>query len=96
MATLYKLAEWQGSSGIWYCEHTGTFPDGVQKWVIPARLMEMSVDNFLEWLIEKFQPDYFNHNKDCSFCSWGWLDQQKMRKYKNTINKIAREKNFKI
>ncbi len=96
MATLYRLEEWQGGSGVWLCEHTSSYPEGVQKWVLPARLLDMTVDKFLEWLIDTYKPDHIYHNEDCSFVGWGWSDQSAMRAYKNYINKIARQKNFLI
>lgn len=96
MSTLYKCEEWQGSSGIWYCEHTSTFPKNVVKWVVPARILGLTSADFLRYLINEYQPDVVYHNEDCSFVSWGWRNQAKMRKYKNHINRISREKNFKI
>ena len=96
MAALYRLEEWQGGSGIWYCEHISSYPKGVQKWVCPARILDMTVDKFLQWLINTYKPDFIHHNKDYTFCSWGWQSQEMMRKYKNYINKKAREKNFMI
>ena len=94
--TIYRLEEWQGASGIWYCEHTSSYPEGVQKWILPARLLDMTADVFLQWLIDNYKPDHICHDDSCSFVNWGWSDQSQMRKYKNYINKIAREKNFKI
>ena len=96
MSTLYKCEEWQGSSGIWYCEHTSTFPKNVVKWVVPARILGLTPADFLRYLINEYQPDEVYHNEDCSFVGWGWRDQAKMRKYKNWINAEARRKNFKI
>ena len=93
---LYKLSEWQGGGGNWMCEHTSSFPQGVCKWVIPARLLGMSADEFIKWLIENYKPDNIYHNEDCSFVGWSWKSQAAMRKYKNYINRIAREKNFHI
>ena len=93
---LYRLEEWQGSSGIWYCEHTSTFPENVTKWVIPSRLLGMEPANFIIWLKDNYKPDVWSHNEDCSFVGWGWTSQAQMRKYKNAINRIAREKNFMI
>jgi hypothetical protein len=93
---LYRLEEWQGASGMWYCEHTGSHPQGVQKWVIPSRLMGIPADKFITFLIEKYQPDVIFHNDDCSFVGWAWKSQAKMRSYKNAINKLSREKNFQI
>jgi hypothetical protein len=94
--TVYKLVEWEGGSGLWYCEHTSSYPEGIQKWVLPARLLGMTVDEFLRWLIDTYKPDRVYHNEDCSFVGWAWKDQSMMRKYKNYINKVAREKNFLI
>ena len=93
---LYRLEEWKGASGIWYCEHTSSNPKNIDKWVLPSRLLGMSADEFLKWLFEKYQPDHIFHNEDCSFVGWGWTSQAKMRLYKNYINKVAREKNFLI
>ena len=96
MSTLYKCEEWQGSSGIWYCEHTSSFPKNVNKWVVPARILGLTPADFLRYLINEYQPDTIFHNEDCSFVGWGWRSQAKMRKYKNAINAEARRKKFKI
>ena len=96
MAMLYRLEEWQGESGRWYCEHISSSPEGVQKWVLPARLLDMTVDKFLQWLMDTYKPDHFFRTEDCSFVGWSWSDQEQMRKYKNAMNKIARQKNFLI
>ena len=93
---LYRLEEWQGASGVWYCEHTSSFPANVEKWVIPARVLNMSVDDFLRMLIKDFKPDVITIKKDGSFVSWGWSKQSEMRKFKNFINSEARKKNFQI
>ena len=93
---LYRLEEWQGASGVWYCEHTSSFPANVEKWVIPARVLNMSVDDFLRMLIKDFKPDVITVKKDGSFVSWGWSKQSEMRKYKNWINAESRRKNYQI
>lgn len=93
---LYRLEEWQGASGVWYCEHTSSFPANVEKWVVPARVLNMSVDDFLRMLIKDFKPDVITVKKDGSFVSWGWSKQSEMRKFKNFINSEARKKNFQI
>lgn len=94
---LYHLDEWQSTgTKIWYCEHTSSYPQGVQKWVIPARVLNMSVDDFLRMLIKDFKPDVITVKKDGSFVSWGWSKQSEMRKFKNFMNSEARKKNFQI
>ena len=94
---LFHLDEWQSTgTKIWYCEHTSSYPQGVQKWVVPARVLNMSVDDFLRMLIKDFKPDVITIKKDGSFVSWGWSKQSEMRKFKNFINSEARKKNFQI
>ena len=92
---LYRLEEWE-SNGKWYCEHTSTHPAGIVIWVIPARLLDIPADEFIKWLIKNYNPDCIFHNEDCSFVGWAWKDQSTMRKFKNYINKLSREKNFQI
>lgn len=94
---LFHLDEWQSTgTKIWYCEHTSSYPQGVQKWVVPARILGLSVDDFLRMLIKDFKPDVITVKKDGSFVSWGWSKQSEMRKFKNFINSEARKKNFQI
>ena len=94
---LFHLDEWQSTgTKIWYCEHTSSYPRGVQKWVVPARILGLSIDDFLRMLIKDFKPDVITVKKDGSFVSWGWSKQSEMRKFKNFINSEARKKNFQI
>ena len=94
---LFHLDEWQSTgTKIWYCEHTSSYPQGVQKWVVPARILGLSVDDFLKMLIKDFKPDVITVKEDGSFVSWGWSKQSEMRKFKNFINSEARKKNFQI
>lgn len=93
---LYREEEWQGGSGLWYCGHTASFPKDVALWLVPARMMGISADEFLKWLITKHKPDNIYHNEDCSFVGWSWKSQAAMRKYKNEINALARKLNFQV
>ena len=94
---LFHLDEWQSTgTKIWYCEHTSSYPQGVQKWVVPARILGLSVDDFLRMLIKDFKPDVITVKKDGSFVSWGWSKQSEMRKFKNWMNAKSRAINFQI
>jgi hypothetical protein len=93
---LYHLDEWKSASGYWYCEHTKSHPQGINKWVIPSRLLGISADEFLKFLIAKYQPDSIYHNEDCSFVGWAWKDYSKCHKFVLDMNKLAKQKNFQI
>lgn len=93
---LYRCEEWKSTTNVWHCEHTASFPRDVQKWIVPARILQVTPADFIQLLIDEFEPDKIYHNEDCSFVGWGWTSQAKMRKYKNWINQKARECNFQI
>ena len=88
---LLKYTEWQGSSGLWYCNDVSDFTSKRGLWYVPARLLKISLDNFVEMLIKDFEVDYIAFNE---ILIYGWYDQNKMRKFKNWINAEARKRNF--
>ena len=92
---LYKLSEWQSLSGDWHCNCIDDLKNNSSYWAIPARIMGISPAEFLKWLFSQdFKPDNFYFNKEKCLCFWSWKDQSQMRKYKNRINALARQKNF--
>lgn len=93
---LFKMEEWQSPTGKWHCGHVSSFPKGVSLWIQPARMMNMPVDEYLKWVVENFKPNNFFASDDYSFVSWSWNNIKDMRKFKNKINKIAREKNWQV
>lgn len=93
---LYKQTEWK-SNERWHCNCVDNLAGGSGYWWHPARIMGISPAEFLKWLLSQdFKPDFVCHNEDCSFVGWSWKSQAQMRKYKNYINKLAREKNYQI
>ena len=91
---IYQMEEWQGSSGRWYCEHTKSVPRNVQKWVVPARILGISADEYVKFLIFKYKPDHISF--DGKTLVYSWDSQQKMRVFKNYMNAMARKANFEI
>lgn len=96
MKHLLKYTEWKTASGYYVCNDTEDLANGSGYWWLPARMMEMSPAQYAKWVIDNFKPDSIFYTNDCSVISWRWKDLTKMRKFKNTINRIAREKNFMI
>ena len=93
---LYRCEEWQNGS-LWYCEHIKTtFNKETQLWVVPSRILDMTADDFIKFLIKEFCPDRVYGREDGSFVGWGWKSQAKMRLYKNFINAKAREVNYQV
>ena len=92
---LYKLSEWESESG-WHAGCVDNLASNSNAWWLPARILNISPAAFVEWVIKEYQPDdvYFSEEKCLFFFSW--KSQEKERKYKNYINKKARERNFQI
>ena len=93
---LYQQTEWQSLTGAWHCNCVDKLSNGSGAWYLPARLLELTPAEFIDFLITNFKPDHFSYDKEKCFCCWSWNNQTDMRKYKNYINKKAREKNFQI
>ena len=92
-----KYSEWStmGHSGEkWHCNDVEDLGNGSGYWWLPARMLSMTPAAYLKWVIDNYKPDEIKYNKDCSLVYWSWNSQIAMRKFKNDINKIARDKKF--
>jgi hypothetical protein len=92
---LYKMDEWQGATGEWYCNCVSNFAGGSGHWSLPARILNMTPAAYIEWVIINFHPIVW-HNDDCSLVFFSWVKQSDMRRYKNKINAAARQINYQI
>ncbi len=94
-----KFSEWE-NAGRWYCADTSDLIHDSSAWWLPCRALGVSPADFVKLLAENFK---------CSHISWypetrtgngiliySWDNQSDMRKFKNYINKIARDKQFLI
>ena len=94
---LLKYEEWQDTiSGLWHCNDVSDLGHGSGYWWHPARMLKISPATYVKWVIDNFHPDKVFHSDDCSVVYWEWKNQNDMRKYKNHINKIARQENYMI
>jgi len=93
---LYKLTEWQTASEKWCCNCVDNLGQNSGAWWHPARILGITPAAFISLLLEEYKPDYFYYNKETGFADWTWNDLNKMRKFKNFINKKAREVNYQI
>ena len=92
MAHLLKYEEWQGGSGRWYCNDTSDLGGIAGLWWVPARMLQMEPATYVKWVIETYKPDEYSWNGKTFLFSWS--KQADMRKFKNHINALAREKQF--
>lgn len=92
---LYRMSEWQGSSGMWYCNCVDNLAGDSGYWVHPARILGMTPAEYLKWAISNYKP-IISYNEDRSLLFFCWENQSAMRRFKNYINAAARKVNYQV
>lgn len=88
---VYKLQEFQGASGLWYVGTPTILTKYAHLWHLPALVLDLPLTDFIIELQDKYSAEvYYKGN----FVGYRWEKQSDMRKFKNAINKKAREINF--
>ena len=93
---VFKLVEFQGSSGMWYCSDPSNFAGGSGNWWNVARAWNLTPAAFIEKLIKEYKPDNISYNEDKNVLVYSWKSQISMRNFKNQTNAAARRNNFQI
>lgn len=92
MSHIYKASEWESPTGQWYCNDIEDLSNGSGYWWIPARILNISLDEYVKLLINTFQVSKISYSIESNVFIFSWSNQTFMRKYKNYINKIAKNK----
>ena len=95
-AQLLKYTEWQGATGSWYCNDTSDLTSIRSLWWAPARMMNMTPAEYVEWLIVNFKPDRIVYSEEHDVLVYSWKKQADMRLFKNKLNALARKYNYVI
>ena len=88
-----QMTEWQSGGN-----YRVTFPDLVGKtgvWLLPMRLMGVSLKDYVIILKGTYGADityYKNDNGDLAWIGYSFNNQSDCRRFKNYINKLARDK----
>ena len=94
MSHLYVASEWQGASGRWYVNDITNSTSVACKWWTPVRLLNMTPVEYVLMLKNNFKASNFKYTKGKNVLIFSFETQADARKYKNFINKKAREKQF--
>ena len=90
-----KYTEWQSPCGDWHCNDVSDLSGQAGLWWVPARLLDKTPAEFVEWLIKTYEPDDIKFTKNnILLYSWSKEHYSKMHNYVLYINRIARQKNF--
>ena len=95
MSHLYRMTEWESPLG-WHCGDVEDLGHGSNYWWLPAKMMGLTPAQYLKYVIDNYKPDSIRHSENFSYVGWSWKDQSAMRKFKNSMNALARKKNFMV
>lgn len=94
MAHIYKAEEWN-SLNRWYVGDVSALAAGSNTWWYVPRLLDISPVDYISLLIQ-YGATGFKYNSKTNVLVFYFPSLEKCRKYKNYINKVARDKNFVI
>ena len=94
MAHVYKVSQWQSSSGRWYCNDVADLAGLSAQWWMPARLLGVSLCDYILLLKDKFNVNYLTYNEEKDVLIFSWDKETDCHKYVLWINSMARKANF--
>ncbi len=96
MAHLYHCEEWQAGSGRWYCNDIKDLNGVSAKWWAPARMLSISLTDYIIMLKEDFHATIVSYNKDTDVLIFYWDRYADAHRYVLYINSKARKINFMV
>ena len=93
MKHILKYTEWE-SNGKWYSGDVSDLANGSNFWWIPARMLNMDLDDFVLLLINTFKVEKIHYNKDKNVLCYSWENYIQCHKFTLFLNKEARKRKF--
>ena len=95
MAHVLKYEEWE-SNGKWHCGDVSALAANSNTWWYIPALLNITPVEYVKLLIDKFHVTSIYYKFQYDVLSYSFSTLADCRKFKNYINKIAREKQFYI
>lgn len=95
MAHILHFTEWE-SDGRWLCGDISALAADSNKWWYVPSLLDLTPVEYITLLKEKFHATGFHYTLKHDVLLFYFTSLEDCRKFKNYVNKTAREKNFVI
>ncbi|MEG0153162.1 MAG: hypothetical protein RR744_08305 [Cellulosilyticaceae bacterium] len=94
---LYKVSEYTSQTGRIYIQSEDLVGTG-RNWTEGASILGIEISDFLSKIKREYSAELTPYRRDGELIYVGfyWTDLAKARKYKNYINRCAREKSYQI
>lgn len=92
MAHVYKAEEWE-SNGRWLCGDVSALAADSNDWTYPMQIFDLTPVEYVKLLIYAFNAEV-HYSLSANVLMFYFSTLADCRKFKNLVNKKAREKNF--
>lgn len=96
MAHQLKYSEWQSSSGLWYCNDTSDLAGIAGKWWVPARMLGLSLTDYILLLKDQFNATIVSYNPDTDILIYHWKKYADCHRFLLWINSVARKAKYMV
>lgn len=93
---LYKASEWKSATGKWYVSNTENLANNSGVWWIPPYIFNISFEKYIYMLKNKYNANIVSYNIEKNVLIFNWDNYSDAHKYLLDVNRIARQKQFKI
>ena len=94
MAHIYQMQEWE-SNGKWLCGDVSALAADSNDWTYPAQILNLSPIDYVKLLINTYNAKV-HYTASANVLIFHFSSLADCRRFKNYINKKARERNFVI
>ena len=95
MTHVLKVVEWETASG-WLVADTSGLAAGSSDWGWIPSMLNLSITEYIHLLYDKFNVRYIKYFPECNMLHFAFASLNDARKFKNYVNKTARDRNFLI
>lgn len=95
MTHILHYEEWE-DNGKWVCGDVSALAANSNAWWYIPRMLEISPVEYVKLLINDFHVNYIHYRVKYNVLLFSFSSLDDCRKFKNYINKTAREKKFYI
>jgi len=93
---ILKYSEWQSGSGRWYANDVENLAGISGKWWIPARMLGMSLTDYILLLKDVFNADIHAYNEVTDTLVFSWRNYNDAHRFVLWINQKARKAKYMV
>lgn len=92
MSHIMKFTEWE-QNGKWYCNDVSDLGHGSSFWWHPARMLNISLEDYILLLKDKFNAVNFKFPNQ-KILLWDWQSYSDCHRFMQFINKEAKKRKY--